>query len=151
MSPAADRSIDALPDGSDLLSPDAYAKGGYPWARWDRLRREAPISRLLLAGQPYWAITRHADITTIGRSPELFLNGPKLVIRDTSGDDAAFAARPKSLIEMDNPQHRAHRRLISNRFTPRALKSIHGDIDRIAREIVEKLLARGDDATIEFV
>ncbi|MBK7948947.1 MAG: cytochrome P450 [Deltaproteobacteria bacterium] len=151
MSPAADRSIDSLPDGTDLLSPEAYAKGGYPWTRWDRLRRETPISRLRLAGQPYWAITRHADITTIGRNPELFLNGPKLVIRDTSGDDASFASRPKSLIEMDNPQHRAHRRLISNRFTPRALKAIHGDIDRIAREIVEKLLARGDDATIEFV
>lgn len=151
MSAAAERSTSSLPDGTDLLSPEAYARGGYPWARWDALRRDAPISRLLLAGKPYWAITRHADITTVGRSPELFLSGPKLVIRDASGDDPSFANRPKSLIEMDNPQHRAHRRLISNRFTPRALKAIHGDIDRIARDIVEKLLARGDDATIEFV
>ena len=150
MSAAADRPSSSLPDGTDLLSPAAYARGGYPWARWDRLRREAPISRLQLAGKPYWAITRHADITTIGRSPELFLNGPKLVLREGT-DDERFAARPKSLIEMDNPLHRKHRRLISNRFTPRALKAIHGDIDRIAREIVEKLLARGDDSTIEFV
>jgi cholest-4-en-3-one 26-monooxygenase len=151
MTTAAPTSSSSIPDGTDLLCPAAYARGGYPWARWDQLRREAPISQLMLAGKPYWAITRHADITTIGRSPELFLNGPKLVIRDTSGDDPSFASRPKSLIEMDNPQHRAHRRLISNRFTPRALKSIHGDIDRIAREIVEKLLAKGDGATIEFV
>lgn len=151
MTTAAPMSSSTIPDGTDLLCPAAYARGGYPWARWDRLRRETPISQLMLAGKPYWAITRHADITTIGRSPELFLNGPKLVIRDTSGDDESFAARPKSLIEMDNPQHRAHRRLISNRFTPRALKAIHGDIDRIAREIVEKLLAKGDGATIEFV
>ncbi len=149
MSPASDRSSTSLPDGTDLLSPAAYARGGYPWARWDRLRREAPISQLHLAGQPYWAITRHADITAIGRQPELFLNGPKLVLREESGDD--FGPRPKSLIEMDNPLHRLHRRLISNRFTPRALKAIHHDIDRIAREIVEKLLARGDESVVEFV
>jgi len=151
MSPAADRSTASLPDGTDLLSPAAYARGGYPWARWDQLRREAPISRLLLAGKPYWAITRHADITTIGRTPEIFLNGPKLVIREASDTDDSFARRPRTLIEMDNPLHRHHRRLISNRFTPRALKAIHGDIDRIAREIVEKLLARGDGSIVEFV
>jgi cholest-4-en-3-one 26-monooxygenase len=149
MTTAADRSIASLPDGNDLLSPAAYARGGYPWARWDRLRREAPISRLQFAGQPYWAITRHADITAIGRQPETFLNGPRLVL--TEHFDESFANRPKSLIEMDNPLHRAHRRLISNRFTPRALKAIHGDIDRIAREIVEKLLDRGDESVVEFV
>ena len=149
MSPATDRPSTSLPDGTDLLSPAAYARNGYPWARWDKLRRETPISQLHFAGQPYWAITRHADITAIGRQPELFLNGPKLVLREESGDD--FGPRPKSLIEMDNPLHRLHRRLISNRFTPRALKAIHHDIDRIAREIVEKLLARGDDSVVEFV
>ena len=149
MSASASSTNATIPDGTDLLSPAAYGKSGYPWARWDALRRDAPISKLLLAGQPYWAITRHADITAIGRQPETFLNGPRLVL--TEHFDESFANRPKSLIEMDNPLHRAHRRLISNRFTPRALKTIHGDIDRIAREIVEKLLDRGDGSVVEFV
>jgi cytochrome P450 len=84
----------------------------------------------------------------VGRQPDLFLSGPKLLIREDYGDENFV--RPPTLIEMDNPLHRAHRKLISNRFTPRALQSIHGDIERIAKEIVQTLLDKGDNESVEF-
>lgn len=146
--PDQDLTLETI-DQIDLLDPASYARHGYPFAAWDLLRREAPVRRLAHGDSTYWAITKHADITAVGRQPDLFLNGPKLVIRDDYGDEDFV--RPATLIEMDNPLHRAHRKLISNRFTPRALKSIHGDIERIAQDIVQSLLDQGDDVSVEFV
>ena len=116
MSAAQDRPLEEI----DLLAPQDYAAHGYPWAMWDRLRCEAPVQRMFHAGRPYWAITKHADVTSIGRQPELFLSGPKLLIRESYGSEDFV--RPKTLIEQDNPLHRKNRKLISSRFTPRALK-----------------------------
>lgn len=140
-------------DEFDIMSPERYAREGYPHAYWDRLRRESPIHRLDYDGIPYWAVTRHADITTVGRQPDLFLNEPMLVI-NSRGDDAP-EGRPRTLIEQDNPRHRQSRRLISNRFTPRAMKSMHADIERIARKIVDDLLEEehdeGEYRSVDFV
>ncbi|MFK7898747.1 MAG: cytochrome P450 [Myxococcota bacterium] len=139
------RSLDEI----DLLSPAEYAQNGYPYWAFEQLRRESPVRQMFHGSAPYWAITKHADITSIGRQPDLFLSAPKLIIRESYGDEDFV--RPPSLIEMDNPMHRMHRKLISNRFTPRALKSIHGDIERIAKGVVDDLLAQGDGASVEFV
>ena len=136
----------------DILSPERFARHGYPYALWDRLRKESPVQRLEYDGVSYWAITRHADITTVGRQPELFLSGPMLVITNHDDDQAN---RPRTLIEQDNPLHRQSRRLISNRFTPRALKTMHVDIERIARKIVDDLLEehaeKEGEVVIDFV
>ena len=40
---------------------------------------------------------------------------------------------------------------ISRRFTPRMLKKIHEPIEKIGREIVEKLYERGDTGECDFV
>ncbi len=137
----------------DILSPELYAREGYPYALWDRLRAESPVQRLEHRGVPYWAITRHADITHVGRQPDLFLSGPMLVITDRNDEEREN--RPRTLIEQDNPQHRKSRRLISNRFTPRALKKIHADVERIAKKIVDDLLEEDHDAdgwhSVDFV
>ena len=136
-------------DQVDLLSPALFAEKGHPFPHWDRLRAQAPVSRRFHGGEPYWAITKHADITSIGRQPDLFLNGPKLIIRESYGSEDFV--RPTTLIEQDNPLHRKSRKLISNRFTPRALKAIHPDIERIAKKIVDDLLEMGNETSVEFV
>ena len=153
MATALDPSRTPLSDLS-LLDPSQYATDHYPYEAWDRLRAEPSIQRLDHEGIPYWAITRHADITTIGRQPELFLSEPMLVVTPRY-DDPERLTRPRTLIEQDLPLHRKSRRLISNRFTPRALKTIHADIERIAKKIVDDLLAELDEAggelTVDFV
>ena len=52
---------------------------------------------------------------------------------------------------MDPPKHGDFRQMISRRFTPRMLEKIHGPIERIGREIVEKLYERGDEGECDFV
>ncbi len=135
-----------------IIHPDRYVEHGYPHAEWSLLRREAPVHRYTNTdGPPFWAITKHEDIVFVGKRPELFLSNPMLVMpfEDEGGRrDAGF---PDTLISMDNPLHRKNRKLISGRFTPRALKKIHQDIDDIAKEIVDSLLDEGDEGECDFV
>ena len=149
MSVAAELPLDQL----DVITPDSFQNHGYPHEAWARLRRESPIHFFGDAEVPFWAITRHADITTISKQPDLFLNGPRLFVNPRAEEmqaDSTDFERPPTLIEMDNPQHRAYRKIISSRFTPAALKKIHADVDRIARKIVDDLLAVGE-GEVDFV
>ena len=145
MSLASDVPVDEF----DIHTAASYGAHGYPFAQWDRLRRESPVHFFGDADIPYWAITKHEDITAIGRQPDLFLSGPLLFLNNQYGNDEF--ERPKTLIEQDNPIHRASRKLISNRFTPRALKSIHASVDQIAKDIVDDLLETNDGEVVDFV
>jgi cholest-4-en-3-one 26-monooxygenase len=139
-------------DGFHLIHPDHYAAHGYPHPLWKRLRREDPVHWFdKTEGMPFWAITKHADIVTIGKQPELFLNGPRLVLSHEPELPNTF---PPTLIQLDPPKHGIYRQLISKRFTPRYLKSIHADIERIGKEIVDKLLDKsgpGEHGECDFV
>jgi cytochrome P450 len=136
---------------SPLVSPDAYAADGYPHEQWTELRRRAPVSRVENPEMPFWAITKHADIAWIGKQPDKFLNGPALFIR-TEPEPAEGGFRPPpTLIQMDPPRHGAMRKLVSKRFAPGALKRIHADIERIAKEIVDELLDAGREGECDFV
>lgn len=141
---------DSLAD-LDLLSPDLYVRHGYPHEAWTRLRREAPVRFMEKAVMPYWAVTKHADIAWVGKHPELFLNAPLLVLPTEKADVERAFQPPPTLIQMDGHKHTAYRKLISKRFTPGALKKIHHDIERIAKEIVDALLERGDEGRCDFV
>lgn len=101
-------------------------------------------------GEPFWTITKYEDIVFVGKSPELFISNPMLVILTRPLAQQAFEP-PKTLIQMDPPKHGKYRKPIVKRFTPRALQHIHSDIDRIAKEIVDKLLSAGNEGECDFV
>jgi cytochrome P450 len=136
---------------SPLIDPAYYAAHGYPHELWTRLRRDDRVHRVEANPQmPFWAITRHADIAAIGKRPDQFRNGTTLLIQ-TEPRPPGEEMFPKTLIEMDPPKHGKYRKIVSKRFTPGALKRWHGDIDRIGKEIVDDLLASGDQGEVDFV
>jgi cytochrome P450 len=100
-------------------------------------------------GIPFWAITRHADIVTISKRPEQFVSGPRLSISHLP--EQPMDDFPPTLIQMDPPKHGVYRQLVSKRFTPRALQRIHGDIERIGREIVDALMDDAETGECDFV
>ena len=121
------------------------------WGYFERLRKEDPVHWFdRTQGVPFWAITKHADIVSIGKQPEKFLNGPRLVIehQPLPADREEF---PPTLIQLDPPKHGIYRQLVSKRFTPRYLKRMHADIERIGGEIVDKLVERSDEGECDFV
>lgn len=140
------------PEDFRIVHPEDYAKHGYPHHIWARLRAEEPVSWQTQPGGAvdYWAITKHDDITEISKRPDIFLSGPRLVIQHLEEDEAARNF-PVTLIQMDPPMHGEFRQMISRRFTPRMLQKIHEPIEKIGRDIVEKLYQQADEGECDFV
>ncbi len=146
-------SSDAVaPPDFNLVHPDHYAKYGYPHDIWTRLRKEDPVHWFdKTEGRPFWAITKHADITMIGKRPDLFINAPRLVMAHLPEMEERANEFPPTLIQLDPPKHGIYRQLVSKRFTPRALKRFHGQIDQIGKEIVDALVKDSDSGECDFV
>jgi cytochrome P450 len=135
----------------EIIHPRTYVENGYPHEAFRILRNEAPVYWYTnTEAQPFWAITKHADIMHIGKNPQIFANAPELIVPFEPRKDGDFNP-PPTLIQMDNPDHSEFRKIISRRFTPRALKKIMHDIDRIASKIIDSLLEEGDEGECDFV
>jgi len=134
-------------DARALIDPHAYADDGPPHELWRRLRAESPLSFVEPEGfQSFWAVTRHDDICTISKQPDLFLNAPGIVIMsdeqlDVRQTDQGLGAM-RVIIEMDPPEHRAYRKVTSASFTPRAVRSLDAVVDQSARDLVDELAAK---------
>ena len=134
---AAPSSIDPL----DLVDPARFASRGYPDAVWTQLRAEAPVAYFEPPGyQPFWAITKHADIGEVASQPVRFSNEHGLIL----GPIGAPTQPTEMIVTLDPPRHGPLRRVAMPRFTPRAIRSRHEEIERIAAEILDE--ATADDA-----
>ena len=141
------------PEDFNIIHPDGYAQYGYPHHIWSRLRAEDPVHWWDdTAGLPFWAITKHADIMEISKRPDVFISAPRITIQhEPEQRDEMEALFPPTLIQMDGEQHTVFRKMISSRFTPRALKKIDGDIEAIGKEIVDALGADDLEGECDFV
>lgn len=146
----------SITDGLDLVSSHAYAEKGVPHDLWTRLRAESPVHHCAPEGfEPFWAITKHADICEISKQPEKFSSEPGIaMIREVEeaavrGGDQGFGAM-RVIIEMDPPEHRGYRNVTSPVFTPRAVKALDDVIDASAREVVDKLAGKTGEGECDF-
>ncbi|MEE9609562.1 MAG: hypothetical protein V3U03_17630, partial [Myxococcota bacterium] len=143
-------SAEALLESFNIIHPRDYAAHGYPHEIWTWLRKNDPVHRWeRTEGMPFWAITKRADIVSISKRPELFLNGPRIVI--SHEQERGMDEFPPTLIQLDPPKHGVYRQLLSKRFKPKALRRIHDDIERIGAEIVDSLVSERDAGECDFV
>jgi cytochrome P450 len=138
-----------------LVDPNAYADGRVHEAfRW--LRANNPLGRASPDGyEPFWVVTRHADIMEVGSQNRVYANGEKQIIL-TNEEDArrmhemrANGQGSRNLIQMDPPEHGLYRMLTQNWFMPGNVKKLEDQIRETARRDVAKFLATGGKC--EFV
>ena len=92
-------------------------------------------------GPGYYALTRHADVATASRHPEIFTSGQGAVsIQDMPIEMVEYFS---GMISTDNPKHARLRRIVSNAFNPRNVKAIEDSIDRIAVEVLDRAAKNG--------
>jgi cytochrome P450 len=133
-------------DPSDLVDPERYARRGYPHEVWTRLRAEAPVARIDAPGyEPFWAITKHADILQIAAQPERFSNAQGITL---ARKGAGPFPPSEMLVLTDPPKHGSLRRVVNARFTPRAVRAHQEEVDRIAVDVVDRAAGAGD---VDFV
>jgi cholest-4-en-3-one 26-monooxygenase len=136
----------------EIVAGPHYEENGYPHPEWTYLRKNAPVYWYDRANvDPFWAITKHADIVEISRQPKIFLNGPRLLVTTKDqyleGGDMLF----RHLLNMDPPEHAKYRDLVNRRFTPRAVRSLEQEVQEITNEAMDDLVAthRNGGSTIE--
>ncbi len=137
-------------DTLNITDTSLYVEHGYPWAAWDLLRREAPVYWYQRPNfEPFWAITKHADVRFISSNPELFSNTQLLRMNDTESIGIGERGReinanrygghpsdPPDFIFMDPPEHRQHRSLVAHHFTPRMMKRLEDHFAEMADDYV---------------
>lgn len=134
------------------MDPKAYADGSRIDEAFARLRREAPLDVAQPDGfDPFWVVTRHADILEVERQNTLFHNGDRATIVTNIEADLGVRALTggsphmvRSLVNMDSPDHMNYRRLTQGWFTPQNLRVLEARIREIARGFVDRMAARGD-------
>jgi len=137
--------------GRLIVSPKAYARqkpllAGFRW-----LRANLPLGRVETEGfDPFWAVTKHADILDVSRRHDLFHNGDRattLVLR--AADEAArtlTGGSPhlvRTIVHMDAPDHLKHRRIAQAWFAQQKMQSLEGRIRAIARSCIDRMAGYG--------
>lgn len=119
-----------------------------------RLRQSDPMPWIEAEDyEPFWLVTRHADIMAIERDAARFINEPRQAMLPLSYQAKSLAASGgmdpnklmRNLTAMDGEDHRAFREITQSYFTPKGMETIAGDIERLAGEFVEKMAEAGSE------
>lgn len=132
----------------DLSSHDAYLRGA-PFATFERLRREDPMSWSEMAGgRGFWSVVRHADVLSLNSQSSLLSSARGIRMEDQSEEE--YEAR-KTFQETDPPLHTAFRTLVNDAFSRRSVLQYEARIREITRELLGEVINAGVfDATERF-
>jgi cholest-4-en-3-one 26-monooxygenase len=137
---------DIDPQTLDFITPETYQNNGYPHPEWTWLRNNDPVHWTESDYcDPFWAITKHADIVAIGKNPTDWIIEPRIAVFNKEVPEDRMR---RHLLTMDPPDHGRYRNIISKWFTPRTVKVWEPKVQRITREVLDKTAAKGD---IDFV
>ncbi|HXB86758.1 cytochrome P450 [Mycobacterium sp.] len=129
-----------------LADPLAYADEPKLHAALAYLRANAPVSWVEVPNyRPFWAIAKHADIMDIERDNVLFTNWPRPVLTTAEGDELQAAAGVRTLIHLDDPQHRLVRAIGADWFRPKAMRALKVRVDELAKNYVDKMMTVGPE------
>jgi len=127
-----------------------------PWAEREEafklLRRDAPIRHYeeplierssieLPRGTGYYALTKYRDVAEASRNPGVFLSGPGAVSQmDLPPEMVEYFS---GMISTDDPKHARLRRIVSNAFNPRNVRSIEDSIEKTAADVLDRAMKSG--------
>ena len=132
-----------------FTNPKSYVDADAWHAEAARLRRDHPVCRIEAKGfDPFWAVTRHADLLEIERQPALFPNTLDSVLlrKDQREQSRAGGAMLKTLISMDGDEHRAYRNVTVEWFKPASLRKVlQPRVTQLARKYVDRMAEFGGE------
>jgi cytochrome P450 len=129
-----------------FADPIAYADEAVLHAALTHLRAHAPVSWVDVPPyRPFWAITKHADIMEIERANTLFTNWPRPVLVTAEADEIQAGMGVRTLIHMDDPQHRVVRAIGADWFRPKAMRALKERVDELAEIYVDQMSAAGGE------
>ncbi len=132
--------------GRMLTDPLAYTDEERLHRGLALLRREDPVHRVEVPGfRPFYALTRHADVMEVERNSALWLSEPRPVLGTAASDAANVGAQVRTLVNMDDPDHRVVRAIGADWFRPKAMRVLEARVRELAREHVDKMARLGGE------
>ena len=113
--------------GPLLFDPYDYDFHEDPYPTYERLRREAPL--YYNEADDLWVLSRHADVQAALRDDESFSNRMGVSLDASAWN--ADAHRVMSFLALDGEEQTRLRRLVSAGFTPRRVRELEPDIQRL--------------------
>lgn len=140
----ADEAVQVFTDSS------AYADEVRFYEACRVLRSTSPIHRYVDSSgkfNPFYAITKHADVLEIELHNNIFINEPRPVLGLASSDrnNAENGHALRTLIHVDDPEHRELRGVTSEWFLPKSLAKLDRRLAELAKRYVDKMVELGNE------
>ncbi|MDP9103451.1 MAG: cytochrome P450 [Pseudomonadota bacterium] len=138
---------------AQVIDPKVHADGARLHEAFRWIRANNPLGRAELEGfDPFWVVSKHADILEVSRQNALFHSGDRQTTFTSQEADqkvwALTGGSPhlvRSLVQMDEPDHMKYRALTQGWFMPQNLKKLEGRIREIARGFVHRMVDHGGE------
>ncbi len=118
----------------DLIEPAFYEGDTHAAYAW--MREDAPA--YWDSTNELWGIARYDDIVWIEQHKALFINGDQ-----TKGGYRPNLPADPAIIGLDDPLHTMRRKLVSRRFTPRAVKRFEDHVRDVSGTLLDDALDHG--------
>jgi pentalenic acid synthase len=120
-----------------------------PPAGYDPLRAARPLTRItLFDGRPAWLVTGHTAARRLLADQRLSADRTRDGFPATSARLAAVRGRRAALLGVDDPEHRAQRRMVLPEFTLKRAAALRPRIRRIVDERLDAMIAQGPPADL---
>ncbi len=132
--------------GQVFVTPEAYADPVRFHEACAVLRRDDPIHLVEHPDfAPFYAITKHADVLEIELHNREWENAPRPVIATLEADRRREEQGDllRTLIHMDDPDHRTYRGLTSEWFLPKNLAQLEDRLAELARLSAQRMVELG--------
>jgi cytochrome P450 len=128
-------------------TPGLFTRADY-YELLAELRRDAPVYEYAPGS---WTVARYDDVREVSRDPDRFCSGRGVLMNDPMRNAGEIHG---SILHMDPPAHAPWRRLVSRRFTPRAVATLTGSVRAAAHAVLDEVdgldgVQRGE--AIDFV
>lgn len=110
------------------------------------LRADGPITKAqLFDGRTVWVVTGHAEARQLFSDARLSVDrsNPDYPRLAHSPVDPAAMKAVQTFVDMDEPEHAAHRRLVVGSFTVRRTRALRPAIDTDVERLVTRMLVLG--------
>ena len=129
--------------GALFLQASQWADMDVWHERVAEIRRTDPVLRVESPGfEPFWALTRHADVFGVSRDNDGWQNTHRSVLgpdEDWNRMLDSGMPPPSSLVQLDGKKHRDHRQMTNDWFKPAVVKHRQPRIDELAELYIQRL------------
>jgi hypothetical protein len=140
-----------------VVSPRTYADYPATDRLFAHIRRDFPLAKAEVSEfDPFWVVSKHADILEISRQNDRFPSGQLATTLTTKHADAKVRSMSggsphlvRTLVQMDAPDHPKYRAMTQAWFMPQNVRKLEDRVRQLANRYIDRMADRG--GTCDFV